>query len=79
MCELCTEVFLECISSPLICTDYLHAYLIPLDMLINPQSFSHELCLYEIRTDIAHEKPLRVAHEKPLRVKPLRVNPKFEF
>ena len=33
MCELCTEVSLECISSPLMCTDYLHAYLIPLDML----------------------------------------------
>ena len=33
MCELCTEVFLESISSPLMCTDYLHAYSIPLDML----------------------------------------------
>ena len=33
MCELCTEVSLKCISSPLMCTDYLHAYLIPLDML----------------------------------------------
>ena len=32
MCELCTEVSLECISSPLMCTDYLHAYLIPLDV-----------------------------------------------
>ena len=31
MCGLCTEVSLEYISSPLICTDYLHAYLIPLD------------------------------------------------
>ena len=30
MCELCTEVSLEYIPSPLICTDYLHAYLIPL-------------------------------------------------
>ena len=33
MSELCTEVSLECISSPLMCTDYLHAYLIPLDVL----------------------------------------------
>ena len=33
MCELCTEVSLECIASPLMCTDYFHAYLIPLDML----------------------------------------------
>ena len=33
MCVQHTEVSLECISSPLMCTDYLHAYLIPLDML----------------------------------------------
>ena len=34
MCELSTEVSLKCISSPLMCTDYLHAYLIPLDCCV---------------------------------------------
>ena len=34
MCEQCTEdLWPEFISSPLMCTDYLHAYLIPLDTL----------------------------------------------
>ena len=50
MCELCTEVYLECISSPLICTDYLHVYLIPLDMwcsqtMCQPKLF---LCAFTI-------------------------------
>ena len=49
MCELCTEVSLEYISS-LICTDYLHAYLIPLDMwcsqtMCQPKLF---LCAFNI-------------------------------
>ena len=50
MCELCTEVSLGYISSPLICTDYLHAYLIPLDMrcsqtMCQPKLF---LCAFTI-------------------------------
>ena len=45
MCELCTEVSLECISSPLMCTDYLHAYLIRLDMLCSQTLCQPELFL----------------------------------
>ena len=50
MYELCTEVSLEYISSPLICTDCLHAYLIPLDMrcsqtMCQPKLF---LCAFNI-------------------------------
>ena len=45
MCELSTEVSLECISSPLMCTDYLHAYLIPLDMLCSQTTCQSKLFL----------------------------------
>ena len=48
MCELCTEVSLECISSPLICTDYLHAYLIPLDMLCSQTMCQPKLFLCDL-------------------------------
>ena len=44
MCALCTEVSLECIS--LICTDYLHAYLIPPDMLCSQTMCQPKLLLY---------------------------------
>ena len=50
MCELCTEVSLECISSPLMCTDYLHAYLIPPDVLCSQTmlNLNYFLCAFTI-------------------------------
>ena len=45
MCELCTEVSLEFISSPLTCTDYLHAYLIPLGILCSQTMCQRKLFL----------------------------------
>ena len=45
LCTPCTEVSFECISSPLMCTDYLHAYLIPLDMLCSQTMCQRKLFL----------------------------------